>query len=432
MLSPRILCVQTAGDTLVIKKHHHLTGYTLPTMQPHWQKYYNWVVIIASRGVGSLTMAALFMLKKYYLPAEAFASLGKGFAIAMMVASPLASPAIMMMSRRVIQTRSLGTDRHIILAWSILSSLAAFCVVIELLFRPSGVSNTGFLVSIFAFLLTSVLNSQFIIWLNESDQAKRSLLFIVFFIAAIPLSILVRYLTGIGQTDRSFAVEALLLSLPVMISMIATRPQKAEHAPPSYDFSAQNYAKYFVIVLFYSSIIGIDWTLGQRGFAKESYIDWANNRILLERVLLPALNILQVTVLWHLLRSSTRESGGDNDAISQKFVTRFCLIVPAVTALIIAAFWFLSGNIVGTLLPFGFGYLWYGLVSIFLDFFQAKYPLRRIVFVLVGITAVRSAVCWGSILWLGEAGYNIFWVTSSAVLLIFMFWQTHDQIKLSR
>jgi hypothetical protein len=399
-------------------------------MKPKWQKYYNWLVIIASRGVGSLTMTALFLLKKYYLPAAEFASIGHSFAGAMMIASPIASPAIMMMSRRIIQSRELGHDRDVVLGWSALSCLAACGVMAEDILRSGGVSDIGFIISVFAFLLTTVLNSQYIIWLNESDQPKSSVIFILLFLLAIPLSIAVRAVTGIGQHDRSFSVEAVLLSLPVLINILRTRATGHLTVADLYAFSSTNYFKYFAVILFYTSILWVDWTIGKAMLAEQAYLPWANDRIWLERVLLPVLNIMQVTLLWQLLRNSTRSAQiGDTD-IAPNLVRAFNWTVIVATAATLALCMVLPDTRAATLLPFIFGYLGYGLLSIFVDFYQAKYRLRQIAIAVVAITAIRSAFCYVAFLWLGTAGYSLFWALSSALLLLYMFGRTHDQIKL--
>jgi hypothetical protein len=401
-------------------------------MKPNWQKYYNWLVIIASRGVGSLTMTALFLLKKYYLPADEFATLGQNFAGAMMIASPIASPAIMMMSRRIIQSRELGHDRDVVLGWSALSCLAACGVMAEDILSPGGVSDLGFIISIFAFLLTTVLNSQYIIWLNESDQTRRSLFFILLFLSAIPLSIAVRAVTGIGQHDRSFSVEAVLLSLPVLINVLRTRGQGHFTMADLYAFSSTNYFKYFAIILFYSSILWVDWTIGKAMLPEQAYLPWANDRIMFERVLLPVVNIVQVALLWQLLRNSTRPEQSGDKGIAPHLVRAFGRTVVATTAAMCAVCAFLPGTRAASLLPFIFGYLGYGLISIFLDFYQAKYALRQIAIAVAAFTIIRSAFCWAAFLWLGAEGYSLFWALSSALLLLYMFSRTHDQINLTQ
>jgi hypothetical protein len=401
-------------------------------MKPKWQKYYNWLVIIASRGVGSLTMTALFLLKKYYLPAAEFASLGHSFAGAMMIASPIASPAIMMMSRRIIQSRELGHDRNVVLGWSALSCLAACGVMAEDILRAGGVSDLGFIVSIFAFLLTTVLNSQYIIWLNESDQPKSSLIFILLFLLAIPLSILVREVTGIGQHDRSFSVEAVLLSLPVLINVLRTRGQGHLTVADLYAFSSTNYFKYFAIILFYTSILWIDWTIGRALLSEQAYLPWANDRIMLERVLLPVLNILQVTMLWQLLRNTIGALKNEAASLTPQSMKAFRIALAVITAMACASWLMPLAEGVRDIIPLFIGYMAFGLLSIFLDFYQAKSRVALLLGALGALSVARIIVCLPAIHYFGVHGYSLAWALTSIMMVWFVFEQSKDQIKIGR
>jgi hypothetical protein len=402
------------------------------SMKPNWQKYYNWLVIIASRGVGSLTMTALFLLKKYYLPADEFATLGHSFAGAMMIASPIASPAIMMMSRRIIQSRELGHDRDVVLGWSALSCLAACGVMAEDFLSPNGVSDLGFIISIFAFLLTTVLNSQYIIWLNESDQARRSLVFILLFLSAIPLSIAVRAVTGIGQHDRSFSVEAVLLSLPVLINVLRTRGQGHFTMADLYAFSSTNYFKYFAIILFYTSILWVDWTIGKAMLPEQAYLPWANDRILFERVLLPVVNIVQVTLLWQLLRNAIGARKEEAAALTPQGIMWFRMILACIGAIACVSWLMPLGERLRDIAPLFIGYMGFGLLSIFLDFYQAKSSVRPLLGALVALSVARIIVCLPVIHYFGVHGYSLAWALTSIMMVWFVFEQSKDQIKIGR
>lgn len=398
-------------------------------MRPQWQRYYNFLVLLASRGIGSILITSMFLIKKYFLPASEFGMLGHAFATVMVVASPLASPAIMLISRRIIQTRDLGRDRSIILGWSVLAFIGAAYATVESAFATTGVSTTAFYTSITAFVFVTVLNAQYIIWLNESDRTKHSLFFIAIFIFMIPLSILVRQISGIGQEDRSFSVEALLLSIPVMIDILRTKATGQGSVANLYDFSLNTYSKYFIIVLFYQGILWVDWTIGQHVLPAGAYIQWAGDRILLERILLPVLNIAQVTLLWHLLRSSTRHDSSENAPISAKHVRYFQITVAAV-ALMAAVIGISFGQgLYAMIALLAIGYLAYGLTSIFVDFYQAKFTLTHAALTLASMTALRAAMCYGAILWDGTWGYALFWAFSSLAILWFMFRRSHDQIR---
>jgi hypothetical protein len=401
-------------------------------MQPAWQKYYNVLVVLASRGIGSVIITSLFLIKKYFLPADEFGSLGHAFATVMVAVSPFASPVIMLISRRIIQTRDLGRDKNIIMGWCILSFLGAAFVSIMSMISPRGISDFVFMVSIVAFILVTVLNAQYIIWLNESDQTKRSLIYIAIFIIAIPLSVLVREVSGIGQRDRSFSVETVLLSLPVLIDIVRIKAKGHFHMADLYDFSASNYFKYFAIVLFYNGIIWVDWSLGRYLLPEPVYLGWANDRILVERILLPILNIGQVTMLWHLLRSSTGPGSGTGAAISSKHVKIFYAAIALTTVASLLFGIVFEGSLSGMLVPFVMGYLTFGLSSIFLDFYQAKFSLRYISATLIGITVLRIALSWLAIRYGGIFGYSMVWATTSALILYFIFRRSYDQVRFTK
>jgi hypothetical protein len=401
-------------------------------MQPQWQKYYNVLVVLASRGIGSVIITSLFLIKKWALPEDEFGSLGHAFATVMVAVSPFASPVIMLISRRIIQTRDLSRDRNIIMIWALLSFLGAAFVAVMSIISPHGISDFVFMVSIVAFILVTVLNAQYIIWLNESDQTKRSLIYIVIFIIAIPLSVLVREVSGIGQRDRSFSVETVLLSLPVLIDIVRIKAKGHFHMADLYDFSASNYFKYFAIVLFYNGIIWVDWSLGRYLLPEPVYLDWANDRILLERILLPILNIIQVTMIWHLLRSSTGKGQHNTQAIGQKPIAIFQIILLISAACSVLA-WLLD-NVWPFMkfVPFGFGYLAFGLMSIFLEFYQAKFSIKYIAITLCAITIARL-IAVALALKIGHVDdYAVIWALTSIFILYFVFRKASDQIKIGK
>jgi hypothetical protein len=403
-----------------------------PDMQPAWQKYYNYIVLLASRGIGSVIITSLFLIKKYFLPPDEFGSLGHAFATAMFVVSPFASPVVMLISRRIIQTRDLGRDKDIILGWCILSFLGAAFVSIMSIISPRGISDLVFMISIISFILVTVLNSQYIIWLNESDQTKRSLIYIGIFMIAIPLSVVVREITGIGQRDRAFSVETLLLCIPVLFDIIRTKTKERFHVRDLYDFSMTNYTKYFAIVLFYNGILWVDWNLGRDLLPEPVYLEWANERIILERILLPVLNIIQVTMIWHLLRSATGKQRIDTEPLTARSIKIFqaILIVFAITAILARLF---DTKIpILTFVPFIIGYLAFGLTSIFLEFYQAKYSIWYLAITLTLITISRFVIIIVSLKLSGTEDYAIAWALTSILILSFVFQKSRDQIKVGK
>jgi hypothetical protein len=398
-------------------------------MQPKWQKYYNFLVLVASRGIGSILITSVFLIKKYFLSASEFGLLGHAFATVMVIASPLTSPAIMIISRRIIQSRDLGRDRSIILSWSVLAFTGAAYAMLESAFSPTGIPTPAFYISITAFVFVTVLNAQYIIWLNESDRTKHSLIFIAIFIISVPLSILVRQISGIGQQDRSFSVEAFLLSIPIMIDILRTKTTARTNVANLYDFSLNTYSKYFIVVLFYQGILWVDWTIGLHLLPSDVYTQWAGDRILLERMLLPVLNILQVIVLWHLLRSSTRHDSFKNTPIIAQNVKYFGIIIALAAFLVISISISFVPEFYSMFAFLMIGYLAYGMTSIFVDFYQAKFTFAHAAWTLAIITAFRASVCYGAILLAAAPGYMMFWALSSLAILWFMFWRTYDQIR---
>jgi hypothetical protein len=401
-------------------------------MQPQWQKYYNFLVLLASRGIGSILITSMFLIKKYFLPASEFGMLGHAFATVMVVASPLASPAIMLISRRIIQTRDLGRDRSIILGWSVLAFIGAAYATVESAFATNGVSTAAFYTSITAFVFVTVLNAQYIIWLNESDRTKHSLFFIAIFIFMIPLSILVRHISGIGQEDRSFSVEALLLSIPVMIDILRTKATGQGSVANLYDFSLNTYSKYFIIVLFYQGILWVDWTIGQHLLPAGAYIEWAGDRILLERILLPVLNIAQVTLLWHFLRSSTGKGQQNNESLSSQSVKTFFGVLVSAALLSILSWVFGSYYHWVHMLPFVIGYLAFGLTSIFLEFYQAKFSVKYLLITLSAVTAARVIIIGLVFNFAHTNDYAVAWALTSIAILFFVFRMSYDQIKVGK
>jgi hypothetical protein len=300
----------------------------------------------------------------------------------------------------------------------------------EDLLTPGAVSQTGFVISVFAFLFTSVLNSQYIIWLNESDKPKLSVAFIILFLSAIPLSIAVRAATGIGQVDRSFSVEAVLLSLPVLIHVLRTRGQGHFTRADLYAFSTANYFKYFLVILFYSSILWVDWTIGKALLPEAAYLQWANDRTLFERVLLPVLNIVQITLLWNLLRSSIGSQREEASALTHGAVVKFRVLLVALSGLACVA-WLLPlearlNDLPGLMI----GYMGFGILSIFLDFYQAKLDVRALAASLAMLSVTRLALLGLSIHFFGAHGYSLSWALTSIMLVWFVFERAKDQIKI--
>jgi hypothetical protein len=403
-------------------------------MPPRLQRYYNFVVIIASRGVGSVIVMALFLIKKYTLPASEFSDLGYAYASAATLLMPFASPLMMIISRRIIQTRDLSRDRWIVVFWACLAFVLALVPVVEVLSRVGGVSDIGFFSSVCGLLLIVALNGQYVIWLNESDHTTRSLIFIAIFILSIPLGMGVRSIAGIGAHDRTFTIETILLCIPVMINCTLVTMTDRTTDVDLYGLSATNYVKYFMVVLFYNGILWADWTLGKMLLPSAPYEQWANARIFMERAVLPVLNIIQVALLWHLLRSSIGQASQTATSVSQQAIRRFQAAL-AIAIIAAVASGMLASNPALTAiayLPFVLGYLAFGLNSIFLDFFQAKFTVRSIATSFLAMTLGRVIIVALALEYGSYNLYSVAWSVTSILILAYISRRSWDQIKVGK
>jgi hypothetical protein len=395
-----------------------------------WQKYYNILVIVASRGVGSLIVMTLFLIKKYTLSAQAFGDLGYAYASAATLLSPFASPIMMIISRRVIQTRDLGRDKKAMLFWAFAALALGLFSVLEQLASSGTASPLGVFSSVCGLLLIIGLNGQYVIWLNESDRTALSLTFIVVLLSTIPLAGGIRLMLSISPSDPSFSIETILLSLPVLLNSMRIKRSSAELQENIYTFSKSNYVKYFMVVLFYSGTLWVDWTLGRSLLPAGEYAGWANDRIFMERLMLPVLNIMQVALLWHLLRSSIGQQSKSANTVSAEMIGRWNLFLAfmAVTATMcwLLSFWAQEFD----LISFCIGYLTYGLTSIFLDFYQAKFSVRHIATSFLILTIVHALAVSVSTYFGGVAGFGLAWSLTSVLVLFYLSKRSWSEIKI--
>jgi hypothetical protein len=401
-------------------------------MQPKWQKYYDWTVIIASRGIGSIIMSALIIIKRSALPFDEFGSIGHALATAMVVVAPFISPIVMLVSRRIIQTGDLSRDRTILLCWAITVMLASAGMALFEYLNPRSDSDLVFMIAIIAFNLVTSLNSMYAIWLHESGQSRKSVLFIAVLIMIVPLTVILREVLGIGQRDRSFSVETALLGLPVLIDLLRTRRSQQNAPIDIYAFSASNYMKYFVIVLFSNGILWVDWNLGRYFLAEPTYLIWAEHRIVLERILLPALNVIQAMTVWRLLRATIGPNRAESDRVDPRSVNHFFLLI-AVLALLAALGWSLiSSAQYMQFVPFTIGYLAFGMTAIFLEFFQVKFSILRVSITLLLIAFCRTAFVALILKYNGILGYSLVWALTSLLILSYIFRVSWSQIRLRK
>ena len=388
-------------------------------------RLYQHGAIIASRGVGTVIIFSVFIVRKNYSSPIEYSNLGYIFATASLIITPVASPLLMIISRRIIQTRDLGLDRRILLAWTASACVAGFASFVDLLG-----ASTSQLLSVVAFLMIVGFNSQFILWLNEGGRTALSLAFVILLLSTIPLSFMLRAYGLLGLADPSLSIEAILLSTPSLIFLALF--QKTTRDRPEvgaiYHMSSVNYFKYLIAILFYSTIVWEDWKFGSLLLSEADYLNWADARIVLERFLLPFINAFQLTLLWKLLRDSTRATGGE--AIrSETF--RWIAIGIAAIALTVAALAWLFPVKPMLLVALAVGYMFYGLTSVFIDFFQAKFPLKRMGLMLAGVLVVRTGACYSTLYLFGVTGYAVFWPVAAAIIIILLARLSYDQIKLA-
>ena len=391
---------------------------------------YDNVVIFGARGVGWLVSSLILAIKAYFVPAEDFISIGYALVSAALLVGPLLGPIVMIISRRIIQTSNLSQDRSIILGCVLIALALSVFSLFENLLNVGEKNEIGFLLSICAFVIISTLNSQYIVWLNESDRTSLSLLFVVFFILSVPLSMLIREITDIGLSDRSFTIESIVLCLPLLIHMGTKWPVRARLKEDIYEISTENYTKYFFIVLFYNAILWSDWTIGRHLLNSGEYITWASDRILFERIFLPIITIFQLSFLWRMLRISTGPTSRSNREIGPKINFRFNATMVATTVLALLCWsmpreWHIVHYV--TLL---IGYLTYGVMATFLDLYQAEYRLKVVLILLAFIMAVRTAACYAVIYLSQSVGYGLFWALSSILILTYLFHRSKNQIRL--
>jgi hypothetical protein len=391
---------------------------------------YDNVVIFGARGVGWLVSSLILAIKAYFVPAGDFVSIGYALVSAALFVGPLLGPIVMIISRRIIQTSNLSQDRSIILGCVLIALALSIFSLFENLLNVGEKNEIGFLLSICAFVIISTLNSQYIVWLNESDRTSLSLLFVVFFILSVPLSMLIREITDIGLSDRSFTIESIVLCLPLLIHMGAKWPVRADSKEQIYEISTENYTKYFLIALFYNAIIWSDWTIGRNLLNSGDYIAWASDRILFERIFLPIITIFQLSFLWRMLRISTGPARKSTREIGPKINFRFNATMVATTVLALLC-WAMQRewHIVhyGTLLV---GYLTYGVMATFLDLYQAEHRLKVVLILLAFIMAVRTAACYAVMYLSQSVGYGLFWALSSILILTYLFHRSKNQIRI--
>lgn len=390
---------------------------------------YDNVVIFGARGVGWLVISLILAVKAYFVPAGEFASIGYALVSASLFVGPLLGPIVMIISRRIIQTSNLSQDRNIVLGCGLFALALAIFSLIESQMISGRHNEVAFLLSICAFVIISTLNSQYIVWLNESGSTSLSLFFIIYFVLSVPLSILMREITYIGLSDRSFTVESIVLCIPLIVHMISKRSERMDYQKDIYDISKVNYTKYFLIALFYNAILWSDWTIGKHLLEKNDYILWASDRILFERILLPIITIFQLSFLWRMLRISTGPASGNTREIGPEISNRFNATMMATTVLAITC-WALQREWdavhYGTLL---IGYLTYGIMATFLDLYQAEHRLKVVLILLVLIMAVRTVACYATMYFSQSIGYGLFWALSSILILTYLFHRSKNQIR---
>lgn len=392
---------------------------------------YDWTVVIVSRGVGSVLVAGLFLIKKFTLPSTEFTSLGLAFASVLALVGTLVAPLVMLMSRRVIQSRRIETDRTLIKGLLAAIILAASLSTGSLIVGTSP-SEPAFVLSLAAIVLVTALNGQYVIWLNEIGCTRRSLLFVLLFLSVFPISLIIRLYFGFGRYDRSLGPEALMLCLPVLVDT-SMRDRAISKATDSlYHMSFHNYAKYAVFIGFFNAIPAADWWLGQRLLADTSYEPWANLRILFERGLLPLMNVAQAAILWRLLRASIGEPGSGRAVIPAKASHR---LLVATGCVFIATFviWAIpSLTYFGEMAALFVGYAAYATTSIFLEFYQAKYSLAFVGFSLAFVFILRGLASYSALELGGAHLFSIVWAATALATLAFVFNRSRDQIALGR
>lgn len=396
----------------------------------HAKKVYDWGVVIISRGVGSLLVAGFFLVKKLTLPADEFASLGLAFASVLMIVSAAASPLLMLISRRIIQSRRLETDRNFILSLSLAAIVAASFSIFALA-TGTKPSEPAFVLSLVAIVLITGLNGQYVIWLNETGATRRSMAFIACYLAAIPASLAIRHYLGIGRSDRTFGLEALMLSLPIVADMAFRRTAGAPDHTALYHLSFHNYAKYVVCVGFFNAIPAADWWFGRHLLPAAAYQSWADSRILFERGLLPVMNVVLATILWRLLRSSIGSSPEDRAVLSERTAQYFVWIVGGLL-IVTLGIWALSSFAPGGLFALFIGYAAYGITSIFLEFYQAKCRLWPLIISLGLVFIGRGLMTYGALAAGGVHLFSVAWAATALATLAFIFIRSRDQIALGR
>ena len=101
-----------------------------------------------------------------------------------------------------------------------------------------------------------------------------------------------------AETDDSFSIEASILCVFVLLSLFCTsRPKESTSRTVAPSLSVERFTRYFLIVLFYNAILWMDWSIVRWMLKSDIYSDWANTRILFERILLPLLNVAQVAAV---------------------------------------------------------------------------------------------------------------------------------------
>lgn len=394
----------------------------------------DFLTVVASRGAGYLLLASVLLARKFQLSRADLAEVGQDLALAMVVVTPLLGAIAAILSRRVIQAQSIRLDLSILRAWVLIGgAITALGVAVVLPDIPA-LDQTGRILIASGFLSMHGLVAAMLLWSGISGEKQQFSQLLISVLLVIPVSIGVRMALNSSELDKSFALEAMILCAILMRTVFSTKKDVESPREHLYPFSKTTMLKYGSISLFFSGTIAIDWQIGKLALSHANYIQWASRRVLMERFLMPLMNSVTAVVLIRILRRMSGDRPGQETNLSipdpdRRIRVGGMILIVGSSALVLLAAPVLAGTTIpmlGNGLLLAWGYLLFGVCSLFLDLFQARWGLQKVVVTLGSFTIVRTITCWLVVERFSVTGYGNFWVVTNTILLMYLIYSVVD------
>ncbi|MEJ6788907.1 hypothetical protein BrevBR_05090 [Brevundimonas sp. BR2-1] len=394
----------------------------------------DFLTVVASRGAGYFLLASVLLARKFQLSRVDLADVGQDLSLAMVVVTPLLGAIAAILSRRVIQAQSIRLDLTILRAWVLGGGAITLLGIAVAVPDIPALDQPGRILIASGFLSMHGLVAALLLWSGISGEKRQFAQILIAVILVIPVSIGIRLALNSGGLDKSFALEAMLLWAILAYTMFSVHKDLESPRDHLYPFSRTTMLKYGSISLFFSGTIAIDWQIGKVALAQTHYIQWASRRVLMERFLMPLMNSVTAVVLIRILRRMSGDRPGQPSNLSipdpdRRIRVGGTALIVVSSILVLLAAPVLAGTkipMLGDGLLLAWGYLLFGVCSLFLDLFQARWGLKKVVVTLGSITLVRTIACWLVVERFGVTGYGNFWVITNALILMYLIYSVID------